>query len=55
MQGYFSISLGLSSLFAILPFYGLELKILGIGLLIYSTYSLSANMKICDSGIKLSK
>jgi len=46
---------GLGAVVSALPFYGLELKVLGLGLLGYSTYSLSNNMKTCSSGIKLGK
>jgi len=46
---------GLGALVSALPLYGLELKFLGLGFLIYSTYSVSDKMKTCDSGIKLKK
>ena len=39
--------LGLSSLVTLLPWYGLELKILAVPLLIYANISLLKNLKIC--------
>ncbi len=39
--------LGLVSLVAFLPWYGLELKLLAIGILLYSNYSLLKKLKEC--------
>jgi len=39
--------LGLASVFASIPLFGLELKLIGILLLLYSTYSLSKSMYTC--------
>jgi hypothetical protein len=39
--------LGLASIITLLPFSGLELKIISIGLLIYSNYSLLGNLSTC--------
>lgn len=40
--------IGLGSAVSVLPLYGLELKIVGLGMLIYSTYSLSDTLKTCS-------
>ncbi len=45
--------LGLASVIAALPFYGLELKIIGIGLLIFSIVSLVNDPKLCKIGYKI--
>lgn len=39
--------LGLASMMSLLPWYGLELKIIAIPLLVYSNYSLLKNLKVC--------
>ena len=39
---------GLASVFSSLPFYGLELKAAGIGLLLFSNYSISKKMNQCE-------
>jgi len=44
--------LGLASIISFLPYYGLELKIIAIPLLIYSNYSLLKNLKICNRKLK---
>ena len=40
--------LGLGSLISFLPWYGLELKIIAIFLLIYANISLLKNLKVCE-------
>ncbi len=40
--------LGLGSLISFLPWYGLELKFLALGILLYSNYSLLKNLKMCS-------
>lgn len=40
--------LGLTSIFSWLPFYGMEIKLIGISLLLYSTYSISKNLNNCE-------
>ena len=40
--------LGLASILSSLPFFGTELKVLGVGLLFYSTNSLLKNVNICE-------
>ncbi|MCM2325492.1 MAG: hypothetical protein NDI94_03450 [Candidatus Woesearchaeota archaeon] len=47
--------LGLASFFSALPFFGMELKVLGIGLLLYSINSLSDKMYVCETGIVTSR
>ena len=42
--------LGLASLFSSLPFFGLEVKALGLLLLMYSTDSLAKNLHKCEFG-----
>jgi hypothetical protein len=47
--------LGLGSILTQLPFSGTELKIVGLGLLIYSINSLVKNMYLCDTKVKKDK
>ena len=51
--GIFSL-LGLTGLLAWLPFQGLEIAILGLGLLLYSWYVLSKKVvtKVCEVKVK---
>jgi hypothetical protein len=41
--------LGLASFFSVFPLYGLELKFVGIGLLVYSTNYLLKNLNYCKT------
>ena len=41
--------LGLSSFLSALPFFGIELKIAGLGLLLYSTNYLAKNLYTCNT------
>lgn len=43
--------IGLGSLVSLLPFYGIELKIFGFLLLLFSTYYLLKNLMICKRSI----
>lgn len=47
--------LGLSSVILSLPLLGMELKILGVILLIYSTYSISGNLYTCKIRLRKDK
>jgi hypothetical protein len=40
--------LGLASIVSFLPWYGLELKLLGIGLLVYALYSTLMKLQVCN-------
>lgn len=44
--------LGLTSLVTLLPWYGLELKIIAIPLLVYANISLLKNLKVCKIKMK---
>ena len=47
--------LGLTSILTSLPFFGTELKFIGLALLIYSTNNLSSNMYLCNINRKRKK
>jgi len=47
--------LGLATLFSSLPFFGIELKVIGILLLLYSTNSLAKKMYVCEVDKKKKK